>query len=796
MKISEKSLLDVLAERAPRAVHAAELGSRLGIPKNNLDDLLRVLDRLRDTGCVKEMPGKRYRFVKREPERGARTPAVREPSAPATRRKAEVTNRERFLAPPPPYAAQSNFARVRGVLELHPRGFGFVYPDDGGKEVFVPRDYVGPALHGDRVEVDAQPTARGRDGRVVGIVERRRAFLVGTVHGVMGRGLVFAPGDPKLPETMRIVEALPADVAVGDAVLASIVGYPQGPDDPVEVIVRERLGSAGELGVEVARVLAREGVVEEFSEDVAAEAKRVPKKVVEEEHRGRRDLRELPLVTIDPDDARDHDDALFASRTERGYRIVVAIADVSHYVRPGTAIDAEAIARATSIYLPTRAIPMLPREISSRIASLLPGEDRLCMGADVELAEDGRVLGYSLFEGVMRSRARITYGGAARALGLTTEVRTQKEAEAHVDTLRVLLEASRKLRARRDRRGSLDFDLPEAKIVFGDGGRPVDVVESRGDAGVREAYRLVEEMMLLANELVAEHLSSRHIPAIHRLHPPPDARKLEAFGELARALGHPLELDGAVRPKPLARFLAEVEGTREAPFLRHLLLRAMQQASYGLDDTVGHFGLAARHYLHFTSPIRRYPDLAVHRVLRAHLRGERIDVAALLPKLRMQALESSRLERRAMSVDRDVTRLHELEVMRERVGETLPGTVAFVSSDSFTVRLDAPFVDVEVELAQFAAGAYELDGLGLRLVSRAGHSIGLGDRIDVRIVQVDGVTRRVLAVPKAFAEAADERGAARSPRRGTGRARSSAHESSGRPRPHSEKTRGKRPRRR
>lgn len=761
---NDQRILRVLRERAPRAMHVGEILSRAGLPRERFDEVVDLLESLRERGMAGELPGRRFRFLSEKPR-------VQPPAPTRTESRSVSINPPRIGGFPrrddrASAARRPTIALVRGVLSLHPRGFGFVAAEDGLPEVHVPLGAIGPALHGDRVEVEAISNDRGREGRVVGIVERRRGRLVGSVHGDLNRRMVFSPGDPRLPETMRIVPPFPEGIAVGDAVVAMLREFPQDADDLPGVEVIERLGAPGELKVEVARVLARDGVVEEFPEAVLEEERRVPKRVTEAETMGRRDLRDIPLCTIDPDDARDHDDALFAERLpDGGYRVVIAIADVSHYVRPGSAIDTEALARCTSIYLPDRAIPMLPRAISSKIASLLPGEDRLCMGVEVDLGPSGNVREHHFFEGVMRSRARVTYGGAARTLGLTNEGRKQKEAEAMLPSLRALLEASRLLRKKRERRGAIDFDLPESKIVLGSDGGPSDIQESRRDPGVREAYRLVEEMMLLANELVAAHLADLGLPAIHRIHPAPEGKRIEAFCQLAQSLGHDLDPEDAARPKSLARFLERTADSPEAPFLRFLLLRAMQQASYSLAADVGHFGLAARDYLHFTSPIRRYPDLAVHRVLRAWLRREPLDRAAVVPKLRVQAVESSRLERRAMGVSRDVDRTYEVALMRDRLGDVYEGSIGILEPDQFLVRLDAPFVEVTVELARFARSRYELDPLGLRLVNRSGHSFGVGDRIRVQIVEASMTTRRVVGVPVMADEDAFEEPSSRSPKR-------------------------------
>ena len=416
----------------------------------------------------------------------------------------------------------------------------------------------------------------------------------------------------------------------------------------------------------------------------------------------------------------------------------MAIADVSFYVRPGTALEAEATARATSIYLPTRAIPMLPPELSSGLASLVPKKDRLCLALDVELGPKGNVRDFRVVEAVMRSRAKLTYEGVARALGLTEAVPRDKAAEARLPMLELMHEAAKTLRQKRIRRGALDFDLPEPKVVLDEEGvEPVDVVRARRDPGIRLAYRIVEEMMLLANEVIAADLTERGVPAIYRVHGAPDPSKVELFCRLASSLGYDLSPEDAEDPKKLGRFLASIEDSPQAPTLRYLLLRSMQQAVYQTTPRAGHFGLAAKDYLHFTSPIRRYPDLAVHRVVRSVIRREAIDYAVLLPKLRAMAAESSRLERRAMTVERDVVDLYRTLLMRDRIGERFDGRVSSVDSHGVYVECDAPFVDIFVPVESIGEEHFELDQLGIRLVAaRSGRAITLGDRAEVELTEV------------------------------------------------------------
>lgn len=743
MPIHPDDVLDVLRQTG-RTIHLTELAQALHISPKQRATLEGALHSLEDAGLAKALPGDRFRASKaagtyRDTQRR------REPSHPPARTAREpVAQPTRGTFETRPRVAPAG-AVGRGRIIVHPRGFAFVAVGDGGPDVFVPDDKLGPALHGDEVEVEMRPSQRGREGTVTGIVDRREARITGSIR--MLRDIVlFEPDDPRLRRPMNVEGVLPIDPQQGEAYVAEIVRFPQGEGERASVVIGEKLGPQGETRTEIAKIIVREGVEESFAPSVVAEAKLVPKKVMEADFERREDIRALDLVTIDPQDARDHDDALFAERTADGYRLVIAIADVSHYVREGTAIDAEAQERGTSIYLPTHAIPMLPHEISSRIASLVPNEDRLCLAVEVFLGEDVRITSFRLFEAVMCSHARLTYENAARTLGLTEEGKRNKDAESRKPMLEIMLEVSRKLRKMRMKRGSLDFDLPEPKLTF-ESGEPVDVVRSRKDLGVREAYRLVEEMMLLANEVVAAELTRKNVPAIYRIHGRPDDRKLELFCRLATSLGHEIELDQARDPRSLARFIDKLGEAPETGVLRYLLLRAMQQASYDTNADVGHFGLGAPDYLHFTSPIRRYPDLAVHRIVRSLVRGEPLDAARLRTKHRKQATDSSRLERRAMSVERDVLDLYRALLMRTRIGEELPGIVTSVDSDGFSVTLDAPFVETRVDLHALPYDRMELDELGIRLTNRAGFGYALGDRVSVRISEVDLSARTVRAVP-------------------------------------------------
>jgi ribonuclease R len=401
---------------------------------------------------------------------------------------------------------------------------------------------------------------------------------------------------------------------------------------------------------------------------------------------------------------------------------------------------------------------MLPPELSVHLASLVPGEDRLVLAVAVHVAENGRIRGHRLIEGVIRSRARLTYGGVARALGLSDVPPRQPEAEASLPLLRTLYAVSKALRMRRQRRGALDFELPEAKVLLDSRGEPVDVIPSREDTGIKTAYGIIEDLMLLANEVVAADLVRRKVPVIYRVHGPPDPRRVETFAAVAEAFGHPLEEDAASSPKKLQRFLRRIAGTPYEQSLSYLLLRSMQQATYDVAN-IGHFALATRSYLHFTSPIRRYPDLAVHRIVRMLVRGERIEAEEMRAKLQEQAIQSSRMERRAMMVEREVVNVYRCLLMKDRIGDEFEATITAVTERGLSVTVDRPFVEMRIPIERLGEDEYELDGLGIGLVGRrSGHAYVLGARLLVRLEAVALEHRELIAAPSALPDARRDAG--------------------------------------
>ena len=715
---SRADILDLLGGET-RPLHAREIATRLRVSDVDYLGLQRLLDDLSFEGVLAARPGQRFKLS--------------------------------------PRTADGRGAEREGILTVHPRGFGFVASlGDGGQDVFVPPDAMAGAMHGDRVRVRIRARgARGAEGEVVAVLERGLKRVAGTLRR-KGKAAWLEPDDTRIRGPIvlpRAIDTTPGQGNSGndgDAVVVAITRWPETAGENPEGALETVLGRPGELGVEVAKILVLEGVEEGHSEEATREAAAFGEAISDAMAVGREDLRHLPLPTIDPEDARDHDDAVWVERTEHGgYRTWIAIADVSSYVTPGTALDAEAKRRGCSVYLPDRAIPMLPRSLSSNLCSLLPDVDRLCLCVDAEIDAQGNVRSSRIVRGVMRSRAKLTYGGVARALGLTDKARREPAADALVEGLRVAHELSRVLRARRMRRGALDFELPEAKVILHEQSRePVDVTRRADDPGVKQAYQLIEELMLLANETVARWFVERDIPTIYRVHAPPDEQKLDRFAAMCDALGIAFDVEDTRDPKRLGVLLASFAEHPLAPVLNSLLLRSMKQATYDIAN-IGHFGLASKAYLHFTSPIRRYPDLVVHRVVHEALSGR--DARHLggddrRSSLAESAMTASVAERRAMEVERAVVDLYRAFMMKDRIGAQFEGTVTAVVGSGVFVQLDAPFVDVLVRLEDLGHDHWEVDEDALRVVAaRSGDVIALGERIRVEISDVSILRRTVYA---------------------------------------------------
>ncbi len=706
-----EALLEELRKTDGKPVGVRELMQRARLHPGELTEVKRALRELvREGAAVSE--GKRF-------------------SLPGARPAGEKGR----LAAPRPGRLAGHAGTIVGTLVRHRDGFGFVARlDRQGDDVFVPPDEAAKALDGDLVRLEIVPSRGGRTmGRIVDVVERRRRLLIGTYHA-RGRHSFVVPTDPELEGYVPVPES--ADARDGEVVKVAI--DPQARRLAGSVI--EAIGRPGEPRVEVLRVAYAKGFADAFPDEVRAAAEGVPDHVRPEDRRGRRDLTALPLVTIDGEDARDFDDAVHVERLpgkggRHEWRLVVAIADVSHYVPRGDPLDAEALRRATSVYFPMQVLPMLPERLSNGICSLNPELDRLCMVADMVIDGHGETRRAEVYEAVMRSHARCTYTEVARILA--------GERVPHRDAFRnrfeTMAELQLKLTAMRRRRGSIDFDLPEAKIVLDPDGQVVGIEKRPRNL----AHRIVEEFMLAANEAVARWFGARELPTIYRVHGLPDEEKLRAFLDLARSHGFEVpEPPGGGRE--LNALLERFHGHAQQRALNQLLLRAMMQAVYATEN-IGHYGLAAEHYLHFTSPIRRYPDLMVHRLLKeewARRQGHAAHRTSGRELEEVAALSSER-ERAAMGAEREIASFYAALFMKDKVGERYDGVVSAVVEFGFFVELGRWFVEGLVR-SEDLRGRFELDPVLHALVDRAsGRAFRVGDEVGVEVVSVSPARRRI-----------------------------------------------------
>lgn len=714
------AIVDVLASE-DGAMHAREVASRLGVGEESFSGLLRMLDDLVFDGVL-------------------------------------IARGQRFKLDKKAASHRSGRERRDGILKVNPRGFGFVAsPTASGDDVFISADSMGSAMNGDTVVVEIIARgSKGAEGQIVE-VKRRGTPRVSGILRRKGKSAWIEPDDPRVRGPVMLTREIDRAGPEGNSgrdgqvVVVEITRFAEQPGENPEAKLIAVLGAPGELAVEVNKVLFLEQIEEVHSSQAIEEAEAFGPTVPEVMLEGREDLTHLPLPTIDPEDARDHDDAVWVERTASGgYEVWVAIADVSSYVRPGTQLDDEARARGCSIYLPDRAIPMLPRALSSNLCSLLPDVVRLCLCVHAELDATGQVKKSRLVRGFMKSQAKLHYGGVARALGFTEKPERQEQAEELAPGLRVAYECSRILRTQRMKRGALDFDLPEAVVKLDEAGQPKEVTKRAQDLGVKKAYQLIEELMIFANEVVARWLIAHQLPGVFRVHLPPDPQKLERLAAMCEVLGIELDVEDTQTPKGLSELLKSFADHPNANVLNNLLLRSMKQATYDVAN-LGHFGLASEAYLHFTSPIRRYPDLVVHRVVHAALETNEKDRKKALARaanpeaLVEAALASSTAERRAMEVEREIVDVYRCFYMIDRIGERFEGTVgAFVGAGAF-VTLDEPFVDVMIKVEDLG-GDFQIEDDGLTATSgRSGEAIRLGDRLMVDVTDVAILRRTIYA---------------------------------------------------
>jgi ribonuclease R len=728
MQIDSNEILNVLAA-ADHALGVREVMGRLSINPGALTEMKRHLrDMVRDGLILKD--GKRYRpatdkgrelpVPKRLAKRGEPGPVTALPKPVLIYKRDPEGKRKGSRGGP---------KTIIGALKKHRDGYGFVERyDSEGDDVFVPAVEAAQAFDGDLVRVEVIPGTAGRtQGRIVETVERRRQYALGT-YIARGKQVYVQPMDQALGETI----AVRADDRFKDGEIVKVRLLQAGAPGfvPPQGEVLEKAGEPGDPKLEVLRAAYSQGFDDQFPQNVIDEAHLVAVPVKPADLGGkRRDVRDLRLVTIDGEDARDFDDAIFVERASNGgYRLVVAIADVSHYVTEGSALDDEALRRTTSVYFPNAVLPMLPEALSNDICSLRPDEDRLCMVADMLLDAQGMPASAELYAGVMRSRARCTYTEVATLLS-GEKVPSREFIRAD---LTLAWELARKLNQVRIERGSIDFDIAESKVVL-DGKGGVKGFEKRPR---NDAHRLIEECMLAANEAVARHFADRDAPTLYRVHAIPDADKLDLFMTFAGTHGLSLPPGTELTPKALNALLAQIAGKPQQRAFNSLLLRAMMQATYDAEN-IGHYGLAAENYLHFTSPIRRYPDLIVHRLLKEEwARGKVRDGEAQTERLAAIAKRCSERERAAMKAEREVDNFFGCLYLKDKIGERHPGIVASVTDFGAFVELEDLFVEGLVK-AEDLGGEAELDLATQTLAFATGKKLTVGDRIEVQIRSVN-----------------------------------------------------------
>lgn len=627
---------------------------------------------------------------------------------------------------------------IKGRVQGHPDGFGFVVPEGGGEDVFLsPREMQG-VMHGDLVMVRVTGTdRRGRpEGTVVEVLERANKRVVGRL--MAERGILFV-----VPENKRITQDILVEpkgagkAKPGQVVVIELTEQPSRYGQPIGRIV-EVLGDYGDPGMEIEIAVRKHNLPYEFSREIERLCKKFPKGVRKEDLSGREDIRDLPLVTIDGETARDFDDAVYCQKRWRGWRLVVAIADVSHYVQHGDPLDREALNRGNSVYFPRRVIPMLPEVLSNGLCSINPQVDRLCMVCDMEISGSGEIKKYRFYPVVMHSHARLTYNQVWDMLQHPRGETARNHAQVlpHLQNLHKLYQVLAKARAKR---GAIDFETIETQMIFNDQGKIERIVPVERN----DAHRLIEECMLAANVCASDFLQRHKHPALYRIHEGPTPEKLEALREFLKSFG--LTLGGGDHPhaKDYAKLLEKIKGRPDAQLLQTVMLRSLQQAVYS-PDNVGHFGLAYESYTHFTSPIRRYPDLLIHRAIKAVLAGRQYQPG----DWHELGMHCSMTERRADEATRDVEQWLKCYYMQDKIGEEFEGTISGVTSFGLFVALDGVYVEGMVHVSELGNDYFTFDAAQHRLIGERTHKVyRLADRLRVRVARVSLETSRIDFVP-------------------------------------------------
>ena len=695
----KKVMLDFISDDLYVPMKIKEIAAVLQIPREQRDELKAVLDALVDEGKI--TLSKRGKYSKGQP------------------------------------------VRLKGIFQANARGFGFVCPEDDSGDVYISEENLSGAFHGDEVEyiITGTPADRRKEGKIVRVLSHNIVRIVGLYERSKGFGFV-RPDDQRYVNDIYIPAGKEKGAMTGHKVVVELTSYGEAHMKP-EGEVAEIIGHVNDPGTDILSIVMDMGIPTEFPERVLNQAVRVGKEVSEADCAGRKDLRGWTMVTIDGEDAKDLDDAVSLTKEGENYRLGVHIADVANYVQEGSALDREALERGTSVYLADRVIPMLPHKLSNGICSLNAGEDRLALSCIMTIDPRGEIVEHEIAETVIRVDKRMSYNGAAAVLAAEAEggdCREYPDYAEYAPMLCLMKELADKIRERRGRRGSVNFDFPETKITLDELGRPVEVKPyERNDAS-----KIIEDFMLMANETVAEAYFWLEIPFLYRTHDVPDNEKIRQLSTFINNFGYHLHIRNEVKPKEVQKLLDRISGTPYEAMISRLVLRAMKQAKYTTENT-GHFGLAARYYTHFTSPIRRYPDLQIHRIIKEHLRGrmngERsAHYEEILPKV---AAQCSDRERRADEAEREVVKMKKAEYMRDRIGEEYEGVISGVTKWGIYVELPntveglVHVADMRDDHYEFMEETYELTGV------HTGRTFKLGQTVRVRVSGADKLQRTV-----------------------------------------------------
>lgn len=648
------------------------------------------------------------------------------------------------------YGIPEKMNLIVGTLQGHRRGYGFLIPENKEHDdVFISSDDLNGALHGDKIVVRAKlksPDSKKQEGEVIRILEHANETLVGLYESSKNFAFVI-PVDTRINKDVFVTKSDSNGAQNGQVVVVKITKWADTRRNP-EGFVTEIIGFKDDPGTDIMAIIKQHGLPEEFPEKVLEQSEKILETIQPEELEGRLDLRNTTTFTIDGADAKDFDDAVSIEKLENGnYKLGVHIADVTHYVRENTPLDKEALERGTSIYLIDRVIPMLPEKLSNGVCSLRPNEDRLTLSVLMEIDSKGKVVNHETHESVINSKERLIYTDVSDILECDNE-ELKKKYNHILKDLKDMEDLSLILKAQRIRRGSIDFDFPESRIMLDEKGNPIDIVRLER----RVANKIIEEFMLVTNETVSEYMHWSEIPFLYRIHEDPDPEKMAEFNRFIHNLGYSLKGTQDVHPKELQQLIKKIEGEPEEKVISTLMLRSLKKARYSA-ELDSHFGLASEHYSHFTSPIRRYPDLQIHRIIKEFINGKITDkeirkLKKILPEV---AEISSRMERRAEEAERETDDLKKVEYMKDKIGEEYDGVISGVLPSGFFVELDNT-IEGMVRISSLVDDYYTFsEQIYGFLGDRTKKIYKLGDEVRIRVVGISIAARQIefaLAKPK------------------------------------------------